>query len=624
MCGICGIIDYNHNSAVAKNTLENMCRAMLHRGPDDGGVYTDASNPSVGLGHRRLSIIDLSLAGHQPMLNEDGTIVLVFNGEIYNYRELRPSLEKKGHKFRSNTDSEVLIHLYEEYGIDCVRHLLGMFAFAIWDKNKKHLFLARDRLGKKPLIYSFKNGKFVFASEFRPLLESGAIKKDINKEALHEYLSLGYIPAPLTIYKDVFKLLPAHTMILKDGEISLKQYWELDYGRKLVISEEDAQKELLRVLTEAVKIRLHSDVPLGAFLSGGIDSSTVVALMSKLSHKSVETFSIGFEESLYNELPYARALAQRYNTSHHEFVIRPNALEILPKLVEHYGEPYGDSSSLATYYVAEATRKHVVVALSGDGGDEAFAGYERHRAAIFAESYRKIPLALRRLIRFLTGIVAAENDPKNTIRRLRRFLCGAELNFAERYAYWMSIFSEEEKSKIFCLSNSYPSLRIQNVLNEHPEYGLLDKLLRTDTLTTLADDFLVKVDIASMANSLELRSPFLDHRVFEFAASLPENYKLRGNVYKYILKKAIKDLVPAKNVYRKKMGFAIPLSRWFRAEMKDYLKGNLLSTKCLNRGYFHPDRIKDLVEGHISGKAENGFKLWSLLMLELWHQRFMD
>ncbi len=624
MCGICGVIDYNHNSGTDKSVLENMCRAMLHRGPDDGGVYADGSSPSVGLGHRRLSIIDLSIAGHQPMLNEDETIMLVFNGEIYNYRELKPALEKNGHKFKSNTDSEILVHLYEEHGIDCVKYLLGMFAFAIWDKNKKHLFLARDRLGKKPLLYSFKNGKFVFASEFRSLLESGVIKKDINKEAIHEYLSLGYIPAPLTIYKDVFKLLPAHTLVLKDGEISLKQYWELDYGRKLVISEEDAQKELLRVLEDAVKIRLHSDVSLGAFLSGGIDSSTVVALMSKLSNKSVETFSIGFEESLYNELPYARALAQRYHSRHHEFIIRPNALEILPKLVEHYGEPYGDSSSLATYYVAEATRKHVIVALSGDGGDEAFAGYERHSAAIFAESYRKVPLALRRFIRFAAGVVAAENDPKNTVRRLRRFLRGAEFDFTERYAYWMSIFSEEEKDNMLYGPGPYASRRIQDVLNGRPEYGLLDKLLRTDTLTTLADDFLVKVDIASMANSLELRSPFLDHRVMEFAASLPENYKLRNGVYKYILKKTIKDLVPAKNIHRKKMGFAIPVSRWFRAEMKDYLKGNLLSKACLGRGYFKPDKIKDLVEAHINARADNGSKLWVLLMLELWHQKFID
>jgi len=597
---------------------------MIHRGPDDEGIYIENGNPSVGLGHRRLSIIDLSPAGHQPMTNEDAGVQLIFNGEIYNYKELRPLLEQRGHKFKSNTDAEVIIHLYEQYGQDCVKYLRGMFAFAIWDKKEKQLFLARDRLGKKPLLYSFKKGRFCFASEFNALLASGLVDKEINRDAIHEYITLSYVPAPLSIYNDVFKLMPAHTLILKDGNISISRYWELDYSRKIDISEEDAQSELLRILSGAVKTRLYSDVPLGAFLSGGIDSSTVVALMAQLRGKSVDTFSIGFNESLYNELPYAREIARRYNTNHHEIIVRPNAMDVLPKLVEHYGEPYGDSSCVPTYYVAEATRKHVTVALSGDGGDEGFAGYERHPAALLCENYRGVPGKLRTAIRLAIGIIPASKEPKGTLGRLVKFLKGSELEFNQRYAYWMSIFSEEEIQRLFKQPDRYLSKRLQTVLRERPQLGPIDKLLRCDTLTTLADDFLVKVDIACMSNSLELRSPFLDQEVLEFAASLPEDYKLRGRINKYILKKAIKHLLPAKNINRKKMGFSIPVARWFRNEMKDYLKDNLLSKRSLDRGYFNPQVVNDLFQAHVNGKADNGFRLWSLLMLELWHQRFVD
>lgn len=624
MCGICGIIDYNQASQVNKVTLEGMCSKMIHRGPDDQGLYVNNSGPAVGLGHRRLSIIDLSAAGHQPMSNEDDKIHLVFNGEIYNYKELRPLLERKGHHFKSHTDAETIIHLYEEYGRDCVKYLHGMFAFAIWDEKERQLFIARDRLGKKPLLYYFKNGRFCFASEFNALLASGMVDKEINHSSIYQYIVLSYVPAPLSVYKDVFKLMPAHTLLLKDGKITTSCYWELDYSKKIIISEEEAQEELLRILKEAIRIRLYSDVPLGAFLSGGIDSSTVVALMAELSGKRVDTFSIGFEESSYNELGFAREVARRYNTNHHEIIVRPNALEILPKLVEHYGEPYGDSSCVPTYYVAEATRKCVTVALSGDGGDEGFAGYERHQAAIFGERYHRLPQALRKSILSIVSSIPSAKEPKATLGRLVKFLKGAELDFAGRYAYWMSIFNEEDRNSLFKNNDISWQNRIYSVLDERPQLGILDKLLRCDTLTTLADDFLVKVDIACMSNSLELRSPFLDQEVLEFAASLPEEYKLKNRVNKYILKKAIKPIVPAKNIYRKKMGFSIPVAKWFRGEMKDYLKSNLLSERSLGRGYFNPEEVKSLVETHINGRADNGFKLWSLLMLELWHQKFID
>ncbi len=381
MCGICGILDYRSNAKVNASAISKMCAEIKHRGPDDEGVYIGTRNLSaaVGLGHRRLSIIDLSSAGHQPMANEDNTVWAVFNGEIYNYQDLKRELNNKGHIFKSATDTETVIHLYEEYGEECVNFLRGMFAFGIWDEKKQLLLLARDRLGKKPLLYAHIGGVFCFASEFSALLASDFIKKDINSDAINYYLTFGYIPAPLTIYKNVFKLPPAHRLILKDDKVTLGQYWHLDYSPKINISEAEAAAEVFKLLKEAVKIRLYSDVPLGAFLSGGIDSSAVVALMSQFSDKKVKTFSIGFEESAYNELKYARVIAKRFNTEHNEFIVKPNALEVLPLLVERYGEPYADSSCIPTYYVAKQTKQYVTVALNGDGGDELFAGYERYQ-----------------------------------------------------------------------------------------------------------------------------------------------------------------------------------------------------------------------------------------------------
>ncbi|HCD37486.1 MAG TPA: asparagine synthase (glutamine-hydrolyzing), partial [Candidatus Omnitrophica bacterium] len=370
MCGICGIINYSQNNKVEEVLINNMSRQMAHRGPDEAGVYVSNSTyPAAGLGHRRLKIIDLSASAQQPMPNEQRDIWVIFNGEIYNFAQLRQELEAKGHKFRSRSDTEALVHLYEEEGEGCVKKLRGMFAFAIWDERKQTLFLARDRLGKKPLIYSYRDNKFCFASEFTALLASGMVSKETNLDAVNYYLTFGYIPAPQTIYKNVFKLAPAHTLTLKNAEVSIKRYWDLDYSAKIKISQEDAAGEVYRLLKEAVKLRLYSDVPLGAFLSGGIDSSAVVALMSELSPNRVKTFSIGFQEGDYNELHFARNIASRFNTQHQEFIVRPQAMEILPLLIERYGEPYADSSCIPTYYVAQQTRQQVTVALNGDGGD---------------------------------------------------------------------------------------------------------------------------------------------------------------------------------------------------------------------------------------------------------------
>lgn len=629
MCGICGIIDYGGKKGINRETLIKMCAVMRHRGPDDEGIYIKGG---AGLGHRRLKIIDLSEAGHQPISNEDGKIWLVFNGEIYNYRDLRRELEDKGHLFKSNTDSETLLHLYEEYGEDCVKSLRGMFAFAVWDEHKEILFLARDRVGKKPLLYTYANGIFCFASEFSALLESGLVRKEIDYNAIDHYLTFSYIPAPLTIYKGVFKLLPAHTLVLKgNGDITTRRYWNLDYRKKVDISEEDAEREVLRRLKEAINIRLYSDVPLGAFLSGGIDSSTVVALMSQLGSGRIKTFSIGFEEEEYSELKYARNIAKLYNTEHYEFIVKPKALEVLPLLVERYGEPYADSSCIPTYYVAETTRRYVAVALNGDGGDELFAGYERYQGMVAAEIYQRLPGLLKGMAGGIARCLPDSVNPKNRLRNFKRFVQAVNLAPAQRYLRWLGIFESGFKNDTLYAEGFRKNIISANSLdylsayfNKSAELNMIDRVSMTDINTTLPNDYLVKVDIAAMANSLEGRSPFLDHKFMEFIVSLPAEYRMKGLIGKYILKKAIKDLVPKENIYRRKMGFGVPVGEWFRNELKGFLRDTLLSERSFQRGYFDPQVVKDMVNSHISRKREHSLQLWSLLMLELWHRRFMD
>jgi len=631
MCGICGVLDYK-GAIIKEGLLLCMCQAMRHRGPDDEGIFINGHNDgvSVGLGHRRLKIIDLYKTGHQPMSNEDKTIWLVFNGEIYNFKELKTELLKKNHIFQSNTDTECVIHLYEEYGEDCVSYLRGMFTFAIWDRKRECLMLARDRIGKKPVLYHHKFGKFCFASEFCALLASGFIDREINSEAIDYYLTFGYIPAPLTIYKDVFKLPPAHILILKDDVITLRKYWELNYQDKITISEQEAAEEVLKLLREAVKIRLYSDVPLGAFLSGGVDSSAVVALMSRLSEKKVKTFSIGFSEAAYNELGYARRVAQEYGTEHHEFVVKPKAMDILPLLVERYGEPHADSSCIPTYYVACQTKKYVTVALNGDGGDELFAGYERYWAMLLAENFQKLPYPLRIIGSSFAGLLPDSTNPKNKLRRIKRFAQAMTLPVVKRYKRWVGIFDDNLKSELYskdfsCRISGYNAEKcIAMFLDSKSGLSLLDRLLLTDTMTYLPNDLLVKVDITSMSCSLEARSPFLDHVLMEFAASLPVEYKMNGSIRKHILKQAVKDLVPASNIYRPKMGFGLPVAAWFRNELKEFLSDHLFSSQALSRGYFKPETVKGMFDRHVSGKNDYSSQLWALLMLEMWHKQFID
>lgn len=626
MCGIVGIVR-NDKSDVDQALLARMCAAIRHRGPDDDGFYVKGA---VGLGMRRLAIIDLK-SGQQPIHNRDRTAWIVFNGEIYNYRELRDQLETLGHTFYTNSDTEAIVHAYDEYGADCPKHLRGMFAFAIWDERTQELFLARDRVGKKPLLYAQVNGQLIFGSEFSALLLHPDISKDIDAEALHHYLSFMCVPAPLTAYRAIRKLEPGHSLRWRNGEIKIQRYWQPDFSKKIDISEQEAGERAIAVLRDAVKVRLMSEVPLGAFLSGGIDSSAVVALMSEESGTPVKTFSIGFEEQDFSELHHARRVAEHVGADHHEFIVRPDALEVLPILVEHYGEPYADSSAIPTYYVARETRKHVTVALNGDGGDESFAGYERYAAMRLAERYHRIPARLRdTVLRQAIELIPSSETKRSRVRDMKRFIQSASLPKVERYLRWVSVFDAAAKQDLYSdeFRQQTQSLSSAKVLD--PWFarangsGIVDAALLTDIMTYLPNDLLVKVDIATMANSLEARSPFLDHHVMEFAASLPEKFKLRGLTSKYLLKRILKKLLPAENLGRRKMGFGVPIGHWFRGQLQPFLRETLLAEVAMKRGLFKPDAVKQMVELHTRGERDYSHQLWTLLMLELWFQRFID
>ncbi|HUQ32939.1 MAG TPA: asparagine synthase (glutamine-hydrolyzing) [Pyrinomonadaceae bacterium] len=627
MCGIAGIVNGN-GRAVDAEVLGRMCEAIRHRGPDGDGTYL---NSSVGLTMRRLAIIDIK-GGQQPIHNADRTAWIVFNGEIYNYLELREKLEKLGHTFYTNCDTEAIVHAYDQWGAECPVHLRGMFAFAIWDTRTEELFLARDRVGKKPLLYALVNNQLIFGSEFKALLEHPDISREINPEAIHYYLSFMCVPAPLTAYRAIHKLEPGHSLrFTRTGEIKIERYWQLHFSPKVKMTEEEAGERAVEILREAVRVRLMSEVPLGAFLSGGVDSSAVVALMSEASSEPVKTFSIGFEEQDFSELHHARRVAEHVGADHHEFIVRPDAMEVLPTLVEHYGEPYADSSSIPTYYVSRETRRHVTVALNGDGGDECFAGYERYAAMRLAERYRKLPAIMREgVIRQAVNLLPSSDVRRSRVRSAKRFLHSASLEPVERYLRWVSVFDRAAKDELYTdrfrgeMTAHDPASWLSPWFAEANGAGVVDASLLTDTMTYLPNDLLVKVDIASMAVSLEARSPFLDHHVIEFAASLPEKFKLRGLTTKYLLKRVLKKLVPVENLNRPKMGFGVPIGHWFRNEMKNFLSETLFSERAAKRGFFKAEEVKRMFEQHTRGERDYAHQLWTLLMLELWFQRFID
>ena len=646
MCGICGIVFRDRGQVVRRDQLERMAELLRHRGPDDTGIYVrgdrpegsadEASPRNAGLGMARLSIIDVE-GGHQPMANEDGSVWVVCNGEIYNFRELRDELIARGHRFRTRSDVEVLPHLYEEHGERFVEHVRGMFAIALWDDREGRLLLVRDRLGQKPLCYCDDGSRLVFASELQALVEVPGVPRELCPEALDLYLTYQYVPAPLTIYEGIRKLPPAHWLSATADETRLERYWDLplEPTRGPDLGPEGVVADLRERLAEAVRVRLVSDVPLGAFLSGGIDSSIIVGLMAREMDEPVKTFSIGFGERKFDELDYARVAARRFGTDHHEFVVEPDAIELLPQLVRHYGEPFADSSAIPTWYLSQRTREHVTVALSGDGGDEAFAGYQRYLAMHAAALYDKMPELARSLWEGLSGslvpLLPASAQPKTVGRRIKRFLEGLPRPMAERYVHWIAYFRREDKEGLYTddFAARLPDRQAESYLaDEFARVAALDPVAatsRADAVTYLPNDILVKVDIASMASSLEVRSPFLDHEVMAFAFSLPTSVKLgaSGTSLKGLLREAFADLLPDEIRRRGKMGFGVPIAHWFRGRLRGYLTETLLSPDSLGRGCFRPDAVRRLVAEHLDGTADHASRLWALLNLELWHRTFL-
>lgn len=625
MCGICGIIYADNNRPVAPTLLTRMNQTLQHRGPDDSGLFVKGN---VGLGHKRLSIIDLK-TGAQPFRNEDETLCIVFNGEIYNFQAIQKRLENKGHVFRTKSDTEVIVHAYEEWDIHCVDYLDGMFAFAIWDDRKKRLFAARDRFGKKPFYYTLQNKSFVFASELKAIRQFPGFKEDVDLVALHHYLTLQYVPAPLSIYKGVFKLRPGHMLLYDYNGLKTNRYWDLSYIPKLNIGMEDAIEELRRLLRKAVQKRLISDVALGAFLSGGIDSSIIVGLMSQLSNEPVKTFSIGFEEEAFNELPYAKAVAKRWGTDHHEFIVSyKNVLSILPKAIQSFDEPFADSCAIQTYYLAQLTKGYVTVALNGDGGDEVFAGYPRYWLDSYVRPYVALP-------RFITqSIVPAAvqwiKEPANVaieanwIMGLKRLSQVADTSPKASIIRWGSYFSDDFKRDLYLpeISDGTNNYRTEDVLAEDFDRAsaesFLDRTLYVDTLNYLPGNNLTKMDRMTMAHSLEARSPLLDHHFVEFVARLPEKMKLKGRHTKFLLREAFKDLLPTKINSRAKRGFAAPVELWLKSDLREYVHDILQAPNATIRSYFSLEKVKKLIHEHEYGKVNHGRRIWALMVLEEW------
>jgi asparagine synthase (glutamine-hydrolysing) len=624
MCGIAGIVSAEREDRIEAGTIHAMCQAIVHRGPDDEGIFV---KNEAGLGMRRLSIIDLA-GGHQPVFNEDRSAWIVFNGEIYNFPELRPELESRGHRFYTHTDTEVIIHLYEEYGADCVQKLRGMFALAIYDERRRRLLLARDRLGKKPLYYALHKGRLLFASEIKSLLAVAPELAEVDYQGLLQYMYFGYVPDPLTAFSTIKKLPPGHLLEYEKGEIRLHQYWDLPrYATHEPRSEEECLEELEYRLAEAVRIRLISEVPLGALLSGGTDSSTVVALMARASGTPVKTFSIGFKNDDFNEGHYARIVAQHFGTEHHELVLEPNVMETVEELTSSLEEPFGDSSMLPTYYVSRMARQHVTVALSGDGGDELFAGYDRYRIHSQRQVFERFPAWGRRLYREQIF----PRLPRNL--RGRRFSYNISLPWAERYVDALSFVSAYEREMPLLTDDFRAILQCgddpQNVLKRYfdlaPADDPVSKMLYVDTKTYMVGDILTKVDRMSMLNSLEVRVPILDHQFVEWVAALPSHWKLRGRVQKYILRKLAERIgVPREVLYRKKQGFTLPLVHWLRHELKHMVMTVLLEPRTMQRGYFDQRGIRQLLDDHFSGRKVNTGRIWRLLMFELWHRNYLE
>jgi asparagine synthase (glutamine-hydrolysing) len=624
MCGIAGFVNLPYEYEQATTLINTMCKVIRHRGPDEQGTWIGNSvSGTTALGMRRLSIIDLAHS-QQPIFNEDQSMLIVFNGEIYNYRELQQELRARGHQFRTHGDTETILHAYEEYGDDCVNHLRGMFTFAIWDSKRQRLFAARDRFGKKPLNYYWDGQYLIFGSEIKSILEAG-IPREINPYALDEFLVYRYVPTPLTLFKNVMKLPAAHVLVYENGQISIRRYWNISFEQTSQDDEVTAIARTRELLEEAVKIRLISEVPLGAFLSGGLDSSLVVGMMSHLQAQPVKTFSIGFEEDAYNELPHARMVAKHFATDHHEFFVKYDLVSVLPQLVWAYDEPFADSSMLPTYYVSKLAREHVTVTLSGDGGDEIFGGYEQYRREY---QIHHIPALVRNTLAHASSFLP---DGVRGKKRLHTWL----QDYGTRSIEASMLFPDYQRESLYSadfyhhVRHHHPFDRHLDIYHSVAHWDPTARMQYVDTLTYLVDDILVKVDKASMLNSLETRAPLLDHPLAEYVASLKPALRVNnGQIHghgKYLLKKVATELLPPEILERPKRGFAVPISTWFRKDMKSYAHDILSSQQARERGIFHPTFIEELLKTDGTSKITNHSQaLWSLLCLELWFQAYID
>jgi asparagine synthase (glutamine-hydrolysing) len=621
MCGICGILRHQLDRPVPRAELERMNDALRHRGPDSSGFAIEGQ---VGLAMRRLAIIDLT-GGEQPISNEDGSCVIVFNGEIYNFEELHVELESRGHRFRTRSDTETILHAYEEFGDDCPKYLRGMFAFAIWDSRQKRLFAARDRFGKKPFYYGTWDDTFWFASELAALKRVPGFPAELDPEAIHHYLTLQHVPEPSTGLRGIKKLAPAHVLIWENGTIETKRYWQLQFEPKDKGDFEMHRAAVRAAVEEAVRVRLVSEVPLGAHLSGGLDSSIIVGIMSRVSTHRVRTFSIGFDEEGFDESQYAESVARHFGTEHETFRVHADAAELLPKMVAHFGEPFADPAALPTWLLAERTRRHVTVALNGDGGDEAFAGYQRYFADRYANALHLFPSALRRLGERLATFLPTRDDLPMERRRLSALgtlFRAAEYPPSASIVRWGSYFDERQKNELYepdwpgraC----GPTWLLPDAIYRRAPGNRVDRTLATDLELYLPGALLPKVDRMTMAMSLEARSPFLDHRLMELAARLPVDRKVRGLQGKIILRAAFRDLLPPEIAGRRKQGFGLPIAHWLRGPLTSLVCDTLLSESAAIRGILRPDVIARFWSEHQSGRHDHSKRLWALLNLELW------
>ncbi|MFY9514105.1 MAG: XrtA/PEP-CTERM system amidotransferase [Rubrivivax sp.] len=623
MCGITGLFDTRGNRPVDRAVLERMNDSQLHRGPDEGSVHIE---PGVGFGHRRLSIIDIA-TGQQPLFNEDGSVVIVFNGEIYNYQSLIPELQAAGHVFHTKSDTEVIVHAWEQWGQDCVQRLRGMFAFAIWDRNKQTVFLARDRLGVKPMYYAvLDDGTLLFGSELKSLMAHPGLRRDIDPLALEEYFALGYVAEPRTIFKQAKKLPPARTLAIRRGQPvgQPREYWDVKFTLDARITQQEAQEELLRRMDESVKLRMIAEVPLGAFLSGGVDSSAVVASMARASGEHpVNTCSIAFDDPAFNEAEFAKLVADRYRTDHYVETVRSDDFDLIDTLARLYDEPYADSSAIPTYRVCQLARKRVTVALSGDGGDETFGGYRRYRLHMMEERMRAaLPEGVRRPLFGLLGRVYPKADWAPRMFRAKTTFEGMARTSVEAYFHSMSLIREPLRSQLYSnqLKSQLGGYSAKDVFDRHAARADTDDPLALiqyiDLHTYLVGDINTKVDRASMAHSLEVREPLMDHPLVEWAATLPSHFKLNGGNGKHFMKKALESRLPDDVLYRPKMGFSVPLARWFRGPLRERVRSSLLQGPMIEQGWLQGAVVRRLVDEHQSGQRDHSTPLWSLLMFD--------